>query len=99
MSCFLEDMSGVSCIMRILTFCMFKRKDANQLCSNYTEVLISAFVFATWTAQFLLYLYPKLNDSSLFCDCITKFVRDLVRTPDDQFSCSVACVVMYTGML
>ena len=48
--------------------CLGKNKDADQLCSNCTATaqLISAFVFATWMAQFLFYLNLKLQASNYF---------------------------------
>ena len=57
----------MSRIIRKADFYLCKNKDADQLCSNCTAVtaqLISAFVFATWMVQFLLYLYPKFQYSS-----------------------------------
>ena len=39
--------------------------------------LNSAYVFATWIIQFLSYLNPNFQASSLFCDCAAWFVSDL----------------------
>ena len=47
-----------------LTICIGENKGADQL-RGYTAKLISAFVFATLIVQFLLYLTPKFQASSL----------------------------------
>ena len=48
--------------MRKPVFCLCKNKDADQLCS--TAQLISASDFPARIVQFLLYLYPKFQDSN-----------------------------------
>ena len=58
--------------MRKPTICISENKDADQLCSYIscvvTAQLISAFVFATWTVQFLYFLNPKFQAySHLLC--------------------------------
>ena len=40
-------------------------KTKAQISFAVTAKLISAFVFATWIAQFLFFLYPKFQASSL----------------------------------
>ena len=51
--------------------------------------MISAFVFAMWIVQSLLFFYPKSQASSLLL-CTDRFVSYPVRNPEDQFSCFVA---------
>ena len=52
-----------------------------------TAKLISAFVFATRIVQFLFFLNPKFQASSLgFCDCRCRFVSDMVGNPEARFS-------------
>ena len=56
-------------VVRKPAFCICENKDADQL-RGYTisfavtAKLISAFVFATWIVQFLIYLNPKFQASS-----------------------------------
>ena len=47
------------------TICICEDKDADQLRGNPAAKLISAFVLATQIVQFLLYLTPKFQASSL----------------------------------
>ena len=58
------------------TICICENKGADQLRS---------IIFATQIVQFLLYLYPKFQDS-FFCGCTGWFVSDLVGNPEDRFS-------------
>ena len=51
----------VNSVMRNPAFCLWENKDVDQL----TAQLISAFVFATWIVQFLFFLNPKFQASSL----------------------------------
>ena len=60
-------------------------KTKTQISCAVTAQLISAFVFATPIVSFLLYLYPKFQDS-IFCGCTGWFVSDLVRNLKDRFS-------------
>ena len=46
-----------------------------------TAKLISAFVFATWIVQFLFFLNPKFQVSSLFL-----IWSELIVNPEDRFS-------------
>ena len=57
-------------------------KTKAQISCAVTAKLISAFVFATRIVHFLLYLYPKFQDSSF----LLSFVSDLVGNPKDLFS-------------
>ena len=51
--------------MRKPDYCLCENKGADQRLSVAVTVkLISVFVFATWKVQYLLYLYPKCQDSS-----------------------------------
>ena len=60
----------VSRHMRKPTICIGENKGADQLRSYIsfavTAKLISAFAFATWIVQFLVYLNPKFQASSSF---------------------------------
>ena len=51
--------------MRKPDFCLGENKGADQLRGNREADLISAFVFATRIVQFLFYLNPKFQASSL----------------------------------
>ena len=62
--------------MRKRDYYLCENKDADQLYSN------CAFVFATWIVQFLLYIYPKFQDSV----CIGRSVSNPVGNPEEQFS-------------
>ena len=53
----------MSRVVRKRDYCLCKNKDADQLRSK--KKLISAFVFATWIVQFLFFLKPKFQASSL----------------------------------
>ena len=57
------EMFDLSHVMRKPTFCICLNKGADQL--RTTAKLISTFVFATSIVQFLFYLYPKFQASSL----------------------------------
>ena len=62
--CLFKDNPHLSHLMGKPTICVGENKDADQLRGN--RELISAFVFATWIVQFLHYLYPKFQASSIF---------------------------------
>ena len=56
-----------------------------------TAKLISAFVLATQILQFLFFLNPKFQASSLLLWLYRSVcVSDLVGNPEDQFPCVVA---------
>ena len=74
----------MSLATRKTDFCLFENKGADQLGSN-TAQLISAFVFATHKVQFLFFINPKFQVSSLSRQCTGRFVSDLVRNPEDLF--------------
>ena len=61
-------LQNLSRVMGKREFCICENKCADQLCSKctFTAQLISAVVLATQKAQFLLYVYPRLQDSSIF---------------------------------
>ena len=63
-------------------FCMRKHgREADQrLCFRYTDSTIP--------------LLPKVEISSLFCDCTAWFVWDLVGNPEDRFSHNEAHIKM-----
>ena len=52
--------------MRKFDYRLCENKGADQLCSNCTADLISAFVFATWIVQFLFFLNQKFQAFSFF---------------------------------
>ena len=51
-------------VMRKLTFCIAKTNVHISFAVN--AKLISTFVFATWIEEYYLYLFPKIQASSLF---------------------------------
>ena len=68
------------------TICIGENKGTDQLRSNCTAKLISAFVFATRIVQFLFYLNPRFQASSSFlCLCRSVCVTP-VRKPHCWFS-------------
>ena len=70
----------MSCVMSKSDFCLCQNKGADQL--------ISAFVFSTQIVQFLLYVLPKVQDSSFpLCLYRPDNVTDRVGNPVDRFSC------------
>ena len=58
-----------------------------QISLAVTVKLISTFVLTTLLVQFLLYLYPILEDSSFL-------MWDLVGNPEDRLSCVVAHMIL-----
>ena len=70
--------------MRKPAFRIWENKDSDQLRGSH-EAEISDFVFATQIVQSLYFLNPKVQASS-FCGCTSRFVSDLVGTPEDRFS-------------
>ena len=78
------------------TICIGENKDADQL--RGTAKLISAFVFATRIVQFLFFLNPKFQASSLLlCLCRPVCVRP-VRKPHCWFSHEAAQIVTETRL-
>ena len=66
------------------TICIGENKDADQLRGN--REVISAFVFATRTVQFLFYLNPKFQASSSFLCLYSSVCVGPVRKPHCWFS-------------
>ena len=63
-------------------------KTKAQISCAVTAQLISAFVFATWIVQFLLYLYSKFQDSSLLMRLYRSVCAGPGRKPQSPvFSC------------
>ena len=56
-------MKDMSCHMGKPTICICENKDADSFA--VTVMLISTFVFGTWIVQFLFYVYPKVQASSV----------------------------------
>ena len=72
-------------VMRKPAFCICENKDADQLreadqrlCFRYTD------------STNLLLPKSEISSLQLSCGCTAWFVLDLVRNPEDQFSCDVA---------
>ena len=61
-------------------------------------MLISAFVFAAWIVQFLLYFYPNFKILALVCICTGRFFSDLVGNPEDRFPHDGAHLFLQAGM-
>ena len=79
---------NLSRLMGKPTICICENKDADQLRGN--READHAFVFAKWIVQFLLYLYPKFQASSiLLCLCSSVCVGP-VQKPHCWFSHEVA---------
>ena len=66
------------------TICIGENKGADQIA--VTAKLISAFVFATRTVQFLLYLTPKFQAASSFLCLYRPVCVGPVRKPHCRFS-------------
>ena len=60
-------MYHMSCINRKQDYCLCENKGADQLCNNCTadQRLCFCYMYTDSSVQFLLYLYPKFQDSSL----------------------------------
>ena len=66
-------------------FCLSENKGTDQLCSNYTADQRPCFRYTDSTIP----LYPKSENFKLlafFLDCTGRFLSNLVRNPEDQFS-------------
>ena len=74
------------------TICIGENKGADQFA--VTAKLISAFVFATRTVQFLFYLNPKFQASSLLLCLYRPVCVGPVRKPHCWFSHEVAQIVI-----
>ena len=74
----------VSRVMRKPAF-LCENKCADQLHSNITAHLISAFVFATQIVQFLYFLNPKFQASSRLLWLISPVCVGPGRHPEDRF--------------
>ena len=99
-----SDLLGLICLLFQLSlsvrkpaFCICENKDADQLCVH--AKLISAFVFATWIVQYLLFLNTNFKPLAIFCDYTARFVSDLVRNPEDRFSHNEAQLQFYRALL
>ena len=66
------------------TICIGENKDADQLC-GVTAKLISTFVFATRIVQFLFFLTPKFQASSLLLCLYSLVCVGPVRKPHCWF--------------
>ena len=73
--------------MRKPTICICENKDADQLRSNYTADQRLSFRYTDSTIPLL----PKHEFSS--CGFTARFVSDLVRNPEDRFSCDEAHIL------
>ena len=71
-----------------------KAKTKAQISFAVTAKLISAFVFPTQIVPFLYFLNPKFP-ASIFCDCTTRFVSDLVGNFKDRFSHVAAHISLF----
>ena len=90
----------MSCVARKQDFCLCENKVADQLRS----LQISFAVTAKLISDFVL-LHEKNNSSSsktrnvkllaIFCSCTGRFVFNLVRNPEGQFSCVAAHVKVH----
>ena len=75
------NLSYLSGIMRKPTICLCENKGADQLHSNCEADLRLCFRYMDSTFSFLL-----KSEISSFCDCTGRFVSDLVKNFEDQFS-------------
>ena len=81
----------LSHLVRKPTFCICETKDADQL-RGVTAKLISAFVFATWIVQFLIFLNPKCPTSSPLQCLYSPVCVEPVRKPHYSFSHEAALI-------
>ena len=88
----------MSHIVRKPDFSLCENKGADQLRSNCTAKLISAFVFATQMVQCLYFLNPNFPTLVIFCACTARFGSDLVGNPEDVFSRSGSHIVYVSYM-
>ena len=80
------------------TICIGENKGADQLRGNRGK-LISAFVFATRIVQFLFYLTPKFQASSLLLCLYRSVCVRPVRKPHCWFSHEAAHIVLFIASI
>ena len=74
--------------MRVPDFSRCKNKGADQLCSN---CIADQCLCVCYTDSTFL-LNPQFQASSLFCDCLSRFVSEMVKNPVDWFSRIAGCI-------
>ena len=79
------------------TICIGENKGADQISFAVTAKLISAFVFATWIVQFLIYLNPKFQASSSFLLLHRPVCVGPVRKPHCWFSHEAAHFSLFSS--
>ena len=80
--------------MRKSDFCLCENKGADQLCSNCTADQRLCFRYMDSSIPLL----PK-SEISVFYICTGWFVSDIVGTPEDQFSCVTAHMMLQPRVL
>ena len=78
----------MSLVLRKADFCICENKAADQLCGNRTtdqRLFFFCYLDSTFPPPF--FLNPKYFKSlAIFSNCATRFVSDLVGTPEVRFS-------------
>ena len=75
----------MSLVMRKPAFCICENKDADQLRGNREADQRLCFRYTDSTIP-LLFKSEILKPLAIFCDCLVRFVSDLVGNPEDRFS-------------
>ena len=74
--------------MRSPDFCIYENKGTDQLCSDSTADQHLCFCYMDSTVPPLLSTYAQnFKVLGFFCCCTGRFVSEVVRNPEDRFSC------------